>query len=74
MNTIASHLDSSSSAASDSRARARVRVRARGAAMVEYALILVAVMLGASVAIKGLGKDVSRGITESTTVVKSVGR
>lgn len=45
--------------------------RARGAALVEYALLLVAVAIGAGFAAKGLGKDVSRGMTEASSVVKS---
>lgn len=50
------------------------RSRARGAAMVEYALILVAVTIGAGFAFKGLGKDVVRGTTEASSFVKGGGR
>lgn len=60
-----------SSSAGERRPRIHSRSRARGAALVEYALLIVAISVGAGFAIKGLGKDVTRGVTEGSTVVKS---
>ena len=51
--------------------KSAVRRRARGVSMVEYALLLVAILIIAAAGFKTLGKNVRMGADKATTTLTS---
>ncbi len=47
----------------------RVRVKARGATMVEYALLIIAVMFLAAIGYRNLGKSVKKNAVDSQSEI-----